>query len=123
VAKPKYKAGDVIWARVADRSGVVKPEPRPILVVFPPKAPAEDLLGLAISTREELDPEDPRVEMPWDAATGSTTGLYRWCAVVLLWAVRVPFKDIVERSGSAFFQQVSEKAKEARFWRQAKGGR
>ena len=80
----------VVWARVPDRNGVVKDDPRPLLVIQPlPIAPQGSLCCLAISTDPKDDPADPAIEMPWDAETGSTTGLYEWCRVVLLWRVYV----------------------------------
>ena len=121
MAKRKYKPGQVIWAKVADRNGVIKPEPRPIVVVLThPTNRKADLLGLAVSTRAEIDENDPVVEMPWDAETGSSTGLFQWCAVVLLWRVTVPQSDVERISGSVsdeFMKALSEKVKEAEFWR------
>jgi hypothetical protein len=121
VAKPRYKQKQVVWAKVPDRNGVVKDQPRPVLIVLThPTDKRAPLYGLGISTREDLDPSDPTIEMPWDAQTGSTTGLYKRCAVVLLWAVHVPQEAIAEVSGSVsdeFFEMVSRKMEEARFWK------
>jgi hypothetical protein len=100
LAKVKgYKSGDVVWAKVADRNGVTKPEPRPLLVIRPEPVQNSPLCCLGISTRRAVDPDDPVIEMPWDAATGDTTGLYEWCAVVLLWFVLLPLEDVEEKSG------------------------
>lgn len=121
MAKPRYKPGQVIWARVPDRNGVVKDKARPILVILVhPKIRDAPLFGLAISTRADNYPQDdPVIEMPWDASTGSTTGLYEWCAVVLLWRVAVEQVDIERTSGAVsdeFMETLSEKMKEVEFW-------
>ena len=77
MAKSKYKSGDIVWAVVKDRNGIEKPDPRPLLVVPPePQTPQQSLCCLAISTDPKDDPADPSFEMPWDASTGNTTGLF-----------------------------------------------
>jgi hypothetical protein len=121
VAKPKYRPGQIIWASVPDRHGVIKPNPRPILLTLVhPTVRSAPVMGLAISTRGDIDPQnDPVVEMPWDAKTGASTGLFEWCAVVLLWPVSVEQRDIVKVSGSVpsdFLEKVSDRLKQARFW-------
>jgi hypothetical protein len=126
VAKPKYKVGDVIWARVADRNGIVKSEPRPLLVMLThPTEKRADLFCLAISTRTGADPADPYVVMPWDEKTGSTTGLFTWCAVVLFWPVFVPQANVVRVSGSVsldFVATISRQVEEERLrWRNVRG--
>jgi hypothetical protein len=107
--RKRHKAGQVIWARVADRNGVVKENPRPLLVIKPDPIGQSHLCCLAISTRPGDDPDDPAIEMPWDAATGETTGLYAWCRVVLLWFVPVAQGEVVEISGAvtpSFLERV-----------------
>jgi hypothetical protein len=121
VAKHKYKPGQVVWAKVADRNGVVKDAPRPVLVLMVhPTVRSADLVGLAVSTRADIHPEDdPVIEMPWDAQTGSCTGLFEWCAAVLLWRVIVPQSDIERMSGTVppeFMSSLEERLKEAEFW-------
>jgi hypothetical protein len=37
--------------------------------------------------------------MPWNAQDGDTTGLYQWCAVVLLWHILVQPGDVQQVSG------------------------
>ena len=125
VAKRKYKPGQVVWAKVADRNGIVKDIPRPILVLMVhPNVRDADLIGLAVSTRADIHPEDdPVVEMPWDAQTGSCTGLYQWCAVVLLWRVMVRQSDIQRTSGavpSEFMTSLEATLKDAEFWHSQK---
>lgn len=85
------------------------------MVLTHPTDKRAPLWGLAISTRKDLDASDPIVEMPWDATTGSTTGLYEWCEAVLLWPVNVPQDQINNASGhvSGEFLERVEKALEA----------
>jgi hypothetical protein len=93
--RSKFRSGQVIWvANVPDRNGVVKNVPRPLLVVKPdPIDWSSTLCCLCISTDPKNDPSDPAIEMPWDSENGSTTGLYKWCRVVLLWHVLVDQAD------------------------------
>lgn len=114
----------MVWAKVADRNGIVKDTPRPVLVLMVhPTVRNADLIGLAVSTRADIHPEDdPVVEMPWDAQTGSCTGLYQWCAV-LLWRVIVRQGDIQRTSGavsSEFMSSLAQTLKEAEFWHSRK---
>jgi len=97
----KFKPGQVIWAaNVPDRNGVAKPDPRPLLIIRPePLNLNSPLCCLGISTDPKTDRSDPAVEMPWDAETGSTTGLYKWCRVVLGWHVLID-QDQAEVSGT-----------------------
>ena len=64
--------------------------------------------------------------MPWDAKTGDTTGLYKWCRVVLLWHVLLDQKDVEEVSGivppSLLARIVSER-ENALLWKMARKGR
>jgi hypothetical protein len=100
MGRRKINEGAIIWARVPDRSGVVKNNPRPLLVTLVhPKDKNAPAVANCISTRRENSPDDPIIEMPWDAETGSTTGLYQWCAMVLGWQVIVKQDQIVEVSG------------------------
>jgi hypothetical protein len=125
VAKPRYKPGQIVWAKVPDRSGIIKATARPVLIVMVhPTVRTAPLRGLAISTRRDIDPDnDPIVEMPWDAKTGSTTGLYEWCAAVLLWPVDVEQSAVEKVSGAIsdeLLAEVGRKLEEARFWRSQK---
>src|SRR5437870_32014 len=90
LARRKFENGMVVWARVRDRGGVLKETARPLLItsvhLTDKKAP---FVAHCISTRKENSPDDPIVEMPWDAKTGAGVGLYQWCAVVLRWVVIV----------------------------------
>ncbi len=108
-----------------DRNGIVKDNPLPILVTLThPTNRKAPLFGHGISTDPKNDPDDPAIEMPWDAKTGSTTGLYKWCRVVLLWQVEVPQEIIVDVTGDTkrgyvepeFLKVVEEKVQEARLW-------
>jgi hypothetical protein len=121
VGRSVYRPGQIVWAKVPDRNGIIKPVPRPILVVMiHPTVRTAPVIGLAISTRPDIHPEnDPIVEMPWDAQTGSCTGLFEWCAAVLLWPVRVEQNQIESVTGAIspeLLALVGEKLKEARFW-------
>ena len=116
--KRKYKPGQIVWARVADRNGIVKDQSRPVLITqVHPTVREAPLWGLAISTRRETDPEDPIVELPWDADTGSTTGLFKWCAVVLRWLVSVEQDAIDDVSGyisPELFSEIEQAVARAR---------
>ncbi len=91
----------VVWAKVPDRSGIVKPDPRPLLITgVHPTIKNAPFVAHCISTRTELNPLDPVFEMPWNAQTGSTTGLYEWCALVLRWSLIVDPKDVEDISGT-----------------------
>jgi hypothetical protein len=118
LARSKYKPGQIVWARVPDRNEIIKGEPRPILVLLThPSDKRAPLWGIAISTRKDIDPKDPTIEMPWNAETGDTTGLFEWCAAVLLWFVQVPQETIERISGCVneeFFAMVQQRVAEAR---------
>jgi hypothetical protein len=66
------------------------------------------LCCIAISTVPGDDPNDPAVEMPWDAKTGSTTGLYRWCRAVLLWHVSLEQSKVTDHTGRITKTQLDE---------------
>ena len=71
------------------------------------------LCCLCISTDPKDDPEDPAMEMPWDAGSGSTTGLFEWCRVVLLRHVIIDQDKVAKKSGSvnsAFLADVRLRA-------------
>ena len=121
MSKSKYQPGDVVWAIVKDRNGVEKPTPRPLLVIPPAADNTEQALCcLCVSTDPKLDPNDPTFELPWDADTGSTTGLYQWCAAVLLWFHTVDQNRVIDRTGhvsNAILAGVIEARNVARFFR------
>jgi hypothetical protein len=123
VAKTKFKPGDVIWASTSDRSGIEKS--RPLLVIAPPTtSDAQPVCCLGISTRPSQDAGDPTVEMPWSSSGGSTTGLYEWCAVVLLWHVLVDQKDITKKLGvvsDVFLDDVMTRREAALMFRANRG--
>lgn len=129
MAKPKrHKSGEVVWVRnVPDRSGAANAKPRPLLVIKPdPLSTESPLCCLGISTRPGDDPTDPAIEMPWDATNGSTTGLYEWCRVVLLWHVQVEQADVVEASGvvtGAFLENVLGQREQAKVWQLGRKGK
>lgn len=107
----RYRSGDVVWAIVRDKNGYAKPDPRPLLVIQPdPPSKEHYLCCLAISTVPDRD--DPAMEMPWDAKTGDTTGLRKWCQVILLWHDLVHPDDVEEKTGvvtQAFLREVMER--------------
>jgi hypothetical protein len=108
----------VVWARVPDRNGVMKPEPRPLLItsVHPVKKRAP-FVAHCISTRRNNSAADPVIEMPWSAVDGDTTGLFEWCAVVLKWAVILNPVDVVDSTGrvsAEFLNHVLERIAEVR---------
>jgi hypothetical protein len=62
----------------------------------------------------------PAIEMPWDARTGDTTGLYKWCRVVVLWHVLVDQQNVEEVSGlvtPSFLERVMSEREAALLWR------
>jgi hypothetical protein len=123
----KFRPGQVIWAKVADRNGIVKDQPRPLLVIHPgPDNTQSPLCCLCMSTDPKTDPQDPAIEMPWDAKTGDTTGLYTWCRVVLLWQVLLDQKDVEEVSGvvaPSLLARIMSERESALLWKMARKGR
>jgi len=90
----------VVWAKVADRNGVLKPTARPLLITsVHPSNKKAPFVAHCISTRRINDADDPTVEMPWDAKTGSGTGLFSECSVVLKWTAIVDQDDVEDISG------------------------
>jgi hypothetical protein len=121
-----FKPGGVVWVpNVADRDGNVKTSPRPLLIIEPgPINQQSPPCCLSISTDPKDDPEDPAIEMPWDALGGSTTGLFEWCRVVLLWHVLVDQDKVAKRSGSvnsAFLADVASRREQALLAKLARG--
>jgi hypothetical protein len=58
--------------------------------------------------------------MPWHPEHGDTTGLFEWCAVVLLWFVLVPQENVEEKSGQvtkAFLNQIIERREFAQIFK------
>jgi len=116
----------VVWVpNVPDRNGNAKPTPRPLLVIQPGAISQQSpLCCLCISTDPKDDPQDPAMEMPWDPGTGSTTGLFEWCRVVLLWHVVVDQAKVLKRSGSvnsAFLADVAIRREQAELARLGRG--
>ena len=105
----RFKEGMVVWAKVADRSGVEKSEPRPLVITsVHPKNTSAPFVAYCISTRPKGETPEPIFEMPWDPDTGGRTGLYRWCAVVLRWQVLVDPKDVEDVSGSVSAEMLRD---------------
>jgi hypothetical protein len=103
----------VVWAKVPDRNGVVKPGPRPLLITsihpIDKKAP---FVANCISTRLDNRDSDPTIEMPWDSMTGKGVGLYRKCVVVLRWIVVVEQSQVIDITGKVeadFFTYVLQR--------------
>ena len=91
----------IVWAKVPDRNGIIKPNPRPLLILsVHPKLKDAPFLAYAISTRQDDPAAEPHVEMPWDPNTGHCTGFYQWCAVVLRWPVFLRQDQVEEIGGS-----------------------
>jgi hypothetical protein len=121
-SRKRFKSGQVVWAsKIPDRNGVAKDQARPLLVIRPdPVSVQSPLCCLAISTEPSGDPSSPAIEMPWDARTGDTTGLYKWCRVVLLWHVLVDPQNVEEVSGlvtPSFLERVMTERESALLWR------
>jgi hypothetical protein len=100
VARRRFENGMVVWAKVPDRNGVVKPTPRPLLItaVHPTNKKAP-FVANCISTQLDNRATDPAVEMPSDPKTGSGLGLFRRCVVVLRWVVIVEQGQVVDITG------------------------
>lgn len=80
----------IVWARVPDRNGVVKDQPRPLVIInVHPTDKKAPFVACCISTRPQKETDEPIIELPWDEKTGGVTGFYRWCALVLRWRVIV----------------------------------
>ena len=102
----------VVWARVPDRSGIVKDNPRPLVIIsVHPTLKKGPFVACCVSTRPKEETDEPIFELPWDAETGSTTGFYQWCALVLRWQVivepdqvdeNIPFGEIPKE----LFQEI-----------------
>src|SRR5580700_6635660 len=100
----------VVWAKVPDRNGIIKANPRPLLItsVHPTNKKAP-FVANCISTRLDNRQIDPTIEMPWDEKTGKGVGLYSRCVVVLRWVVIVEQSQVVDMTGKvepAFFDFV-----------------
>ena len=93
-----FQRGDIIWAKVPDKNGYVKPDPRPLIVLLSQPSPQAKVDALAISTRTP-NAKDETFPVPWDAQTGDCTGLRKPCFVVLRWALQVDPNDIESVSG------------------------
>src|SRR5688500_9736875 len=109
----------VVWPEgVPDRNGVVKPWARPLLITsVHPTDKKGPLVAHCISTRKDNPDCDPVVEMPWNASTGDSTGLYQWCAVVLRWFIILEQDQIQRVSGEvsgAFLADVIRRIDDAR---------
>jgi hypothetical protein len=100
VAQRRFKNGMVVWALVPDRNGITKPDPRPLLIIsVHPKLKRGPFVAVAISTRADISPSDPVIEMPWDSATGGGIGLRKYCCAVLGWKPIVDPGDVLECTG------------------------
>src|SRR5262249_599702 len=98
MARRRFRNGMVVWARVPDRSGIVKDNPRPLVIIsVHPTDKKAPFVACSVSTRPEKDTDEPIFELPWDAKTGSCTGFHQWCALVLRWQVIVE-QDQVDSS-------------------------
>src|SRR6185437_16183463 len=90
----------VVWAKVPDRNGFTKPEPRPLLITsIHPTQKNAPFVAHCISTRKTSSSADPVIEMPWHPTTGAGLSLFKWCAVVLKWAVIISPDDVVDSTG------------------------
>lgn len=90
----------VVWAKIPDRNGYIKPNPRPLLItsVHPTDKKAA-FVANCISTRLDNRASDPTIEMPSDSKTGAGLGLFCRCVVVLRWIVQVDQSRVVDVTG------------------------
>jgi hypothetical protein len=112
----------IVWARVPDRSGIVKPDPRPLVITaVHPSVKKAPFVAYGCSTRPEKDTDEPIFPLPWDAQTGGTTGFQQWCALVLRWQViveqdqvdqTIPFGEIPPE----LFEKILRAIDDARTW-------
>jgi mRNA-degrading endonuclease toxin of MazEF toxin-antitoxin module len=100
VSKGKFEIGMVVWAKVPDRNGHIKANPRPLLVtsVHPANKKAS-FVANCISTRLDNRASDPTIEMPSHPKTGAGLGLFCRCVVVLRWMVNVEQSRVVDVTG------------------------
>jgi hypothetical protein len=123
MSKRRIQPGDVVWAVTCDRNGQNSQE-RPLLAIPPaPLNPLAIICALAISTDPKDDPSDPAIELPWDANTGSTTGLYEFSRVVLLWPVPLEPVQVTQMTGritAAELKHIVEQREIAKSFRPAK---
>jgi hypothetical protein len=91
----------VVWAKVPDRNGHIKQNPRPLLItaVHPTNKKAP-FVANGISTRLDDRAFDPTIEMPSDPKTGAELGLYKRCAVVLRWVLVLDQDRVVDVTGT-----------------------
>jgi hypothetical protein len=123
MARRKFKEGMIVWARVPDRSGILKTNPRPLVILsLHPTDKTAPFLAGCVSTRPAKETDEPIFELPWDAQTGSCTGFYERCALVLRWQVIVD-EDQVDptiRFGQLpkeMFAEILRAIEDARTWR------
>jgi len=102
VAKKKWRFenGMVVWAKVPDRNGFIKPNPRPLLItsVHPTNKKAP-FVAHCISTKLDNRANDPTIEMPSDPKSGAGVGLFTQCVVVLRWVAIVEQNRVVDVTG------------------------
>ena len=81
------------------------------------KAP---FVACCVSTRPANETDEPIFELPWDARTGSSTGFYKWCALVLRWQViveqshvdqTIPFGEIPKE----MFEEILRAIEDAKY--------
>lgn len=98
--KRKLEIGMVVWAKVPDRNGHIKANPRPLLItsVHPTNKKAP-FVANCISTRLDNRDSDPTIEMPSNPKTGAGLGLFTQCVVVLRWVVTVEQAQVVDVTG------------------------
>ena len=108
----------VVWARVPDRNGIIKPNPRPLVITsIHPTDKQAPFVAYCVSTRPAEETDEPIFELPWDAQTGSCTGFYKRCALVLRWQViveqdqvdqTIPFGQIPEEMFHAIVRAIDD---------------
>jgi len=100
VSKRRFENGMVVWAKVPDRNGVIKWNPRPLLItsVHPTNKKAP-FVANCISTCLDNRDNDPTIEMPSHPKSGKGVGLYKRCVVVLRWVVVVEQSQVVDITG------------------------
>src|SRR4051794_14098056 len=112
----------IVWARVPDRSGVIKPNPRPLVILSVHPNKKGPFVACCVSTQPAADTDEPIFELPWDAQTGSSTGFYKRCAAVIRWQVIVEQTDVDENIplrelSPELFEQMKRAIDDDKTWR------
>src|SRR6266581_7796063 len=93
------RAGQVVWAEIADANGIRKE--RPAIIVTPDERITDtgSVDVVAVTTRLAQPLPEDHVLLPWHPQGHPRTGLKRKCAAVCSWMVRMNVSDIESIAG------------------------